>query len=62
MFPITKIQNLLGIYKFKVNNKKTKARYETCLKLKLKNKYTKTTLSCVLLSLLLTLNVFLTLL
>ena len=45
----------------KDNNKKIKTRYETCLKLKLKNKYTKTTLSNgVLLSLLLCLNVFFT--
>ena len=45
---------------FKVNNKNTRTRYETCLKLKLKNKYTGTTFSNgVLLSLLLTFNVFL---
>ena len=41
---------------FKVNNK-NRTRYETFLKLKLKNKHTRTTLSnCVLLSLLLTFN------
>ena len=46
---------------FKGNNKNIRTRYETCLKLKLKNKYTKTTLSNgVLLSLLLSLNVFFT--
>ena len=28
----------------KVNNKNTRTRYEMCLKLKLKNKYTRTTL------------------
>ena len=54
-------QTLLGIYMFKGNNKNIRTRYETCLKLKLKNKYTKTTLSNgVLLSLLLSLNVFFT--
>ena len=30
---------------FKIGNKNTRTRYETCLKLKLKNKYTKMTLS-----------------
>ena len=45
---------------FKVKNKSLRTRYETCLKLKLKNKYTRTTLpNGVLLSLLLTFNVFL---
>ena len=45
---------------FKGNNKNIRTRYEICLKLKLKNKYTKTTLSNgVMLSLLLSLNVFL---
>ena len=60
-FPITTRQTLLGIYMFKGNNKNIRTRYETCLKLKLKNKYTKITLSNgVLLSLLLSLNVFFT--
>ena len=46
---------------FKGNNKNIRTRYETCLKLKFKNKYTETTLSNgVLLSLLLSLNVFFT--
>ena len=45
---------LLGIYMFKGNNKNIRTIYETCLKLKLKNKYSETTLSNgVLLSLLL---------
>ena len=35
--------NLLGIYIFKVDNKNTRARYETCLKLKLKNEYIRAT-------------------
>ena len=53
--------NQLVIYMFKVENTNTRTRYETCLKLKLKNKYTITTLSNgVLLSLLLAFNVFLT--
>ena len=60
-FPIKTRQTLLGIYMFKGNNENIRTRYETCLKLKLKNKYTKTTLSNgVLLSLLLSLNVFFT--
>ena len=47
-------QTLLGIYMFKGNNKNIRTIYETCLKLKLKNKYSETTLSNgVLLSLLL---------
>ena len=47
-------QILLGIYMFKGNNKNIRTIYETCLKLKLKNKYSETTLSNgVLLSLLL---------
>ena len=51
--------NLLDIYMFKFDNKNTRAKYEVCLKLKLKNKYTRTTLSNgVLLSLILTSNVF----
>ena len=33
------------MYMFKGNNKNIRARYETCLKLKLKNKYAKRTLS-----------------
>ena len=33
-------KTLLDIYMFKVENKNTTARYETCLKLKLKKKYT----------------------
>ena len=46
---------------FKGNNKNIRTRYETCLKLKLKNKSIETTLSNgVLLSLLLSLNVFFT--
>ena len=54
--------NLLGIYMFKVDNKNTRAKYEVCLKLKLKNKYTRTTLSnSVLSSLILTSNVFINL-
>ena len=54
-------KTLLGVYLFKVNNKNIRTRYEICLKLNLKNKYTRTTLSNgVLLSLLLSLNVFLT--
>ena len=54
-------KTLLGVYLFKVNNKNIRTRYETCLKLNLKNKYTRTTLSNgVLLFLLLSLNVFLT--
>ena len=58
-FAITTRQTLLGIYLFKGNNK-NRTRLETCLKLELKNKYTETTLSNgVLLSLLLSLNVFL---
>ena len=53
--------NFLGIYMFKVDNKSTRTKYETCLKLKLENKYTRKTLSDgVLLSILLTLNIFLT--
>ena len=49
--------NLLGM--FKVDNKNTRTRYVTCLKLKLKNKYIRTTLSNGdLLTLWLTLNVF----
>ena len=53
--------NLLGIYVFKVDNKNTRTRYEKCLKLKLKNKYIRMTLSNgVLLSLFITLNIFLT--
>ena len=60
-FPITTRQALLGIYMFKTNNKNIRTRYETCLKLKLENKYIETTLSNgVLLSLLLSLNVFFT--
>ena len=52
--------NLLCIYMSKVENKNTRTRCETCLKLKLKNKYARTTLpKGVLLSLLLTLKVFL---
>ena len=44
---------------FKGNNQNIRTRYETRLKLKLKNKYTEATLSNgVLLSLLLSLNVF----
>ena len=59
-FPIKTRQTLLGIYMFKGTDENIRTRYETCLKLKLKNKYTKTTLSnSVLLSLLLSLNVFL---
>ena len=55
-------ENLLDIYMFKVDNKNTTAKYEVCLKLKLKNKYTRTTLSNgVLLSLILTSNVFINL-
>ena len=47
-------QTLLGIYMFKGNKKNIRTIYETCLKLKLKNKYSETTLSNgVLLSLLL---------
>ena len=47
-------QTLLGIYMYKGNNKNIRTIYETCLKLKLKNKYSETTLSNgVLLSLLL---------
>ena len=58
---ITTRQTLLGIYMFKGNNKNIRTRYETCLKLKLKNKYTETTLSNgVLLSLLLPLNLLFT--
>ena len=57
---MTTRETLLGIYMFKVNNKNIRTRYETFLKLKLKNKHTRTTLSNgVLLSLLLTFNVFL---
>ena len=53
--------NLLGIYMFKVDNKNTRTRYEICLRLKFRKTYTSMTLSNgVLLSLLLTLNVFLT--
>ena len=36
--------NLLCIYMFKVNNKSSKTRCETCLELKLKNKYTRKTI------------------
>ena len=43
-FPIKTRQPLLGIYMFKGNNKNIRIRYEQCLKLKLKNKYTETTL------------------
>ena len=54
--------NASGILMFKVDNKNTGPRYETCLKLKLKNKYTRTTLSngsyLVLVFLLLTLKMF----
>ena len=39
-FPVSTRQNLLGIYMFKDGNK-NRTRYETCIKLKLKNKYTK---------------------
>ena len=39
--------NLLGIYMFNVDNKNTRTRYETCLKLKLKNTLTRMTLSKV---------------
>ena len=35
-------KTLLGVYLFKVNNKNIRTRYETCLKLNLKNKYTRT--------------------
>ena len=60
-FPITTRQTLFGIYMFKGNNKNIRTRYETCLKLKLKNKYNEITLSNgVVLSLLLSLNVFFT--
>ena len=51
--------NLFGM--FKVDNKNTRKRCETCLQLKLRNKYTRTALSnSVLLSSLLTLKVLLT--
>ena len=51
----------LGTYMLEVDNRNTRTRCETCLKLKLKNKFTRTTLSNgVLLSLLLILNAFLT--
>ena len=60
-FSFTIKKTLLGILVFKVDNKNTRTRYETCLKLKLQNQFTRTTLSNgVLLSLLLNLNVFLT--
>ena len=50
-----------GISMFKGNSKNIRTRCETCPKLKLKNKYTeKTLLNGVLLSLLLSLNVFFT--
>ena len=58
--PITTRQTLAGISMSKGNNKNIRRRYEIRLKLELKNKYTETTLSNgVLLSLLLSLNVFL---
>ena len=54
--------NLLGIYMFKVDYKKTRTKHEVCLMLKLKNKCTRTTLSNdVLLSFILTSNVFINL-
>ena len=37
--------NLLDMYMLKVDNKNTRLRHETCLKLKLKSKYTRKTLS-----------------
>ena len=51
--------NPLGLYMFKVDNKNTRTRCETYLKLKLKNKNNRTALSNgVLMSLLLSLNIF----
>ena len=44
VFLITIRQKLFGVYMFKVDTKNSRTRYETCLKLKLKNKYTKITL------------------
>ena len=50
----------LGICLFKGYNKNIRTRYETCVKLKLKNKNTKTTLSNGVLLSLLSLNVLFT--
>ena len=59
--PITTRQTLfLGIYMFKGDNKSIRTRYETCVKLKLRDKCTKTTLSNGVLLSLLSLNVLLT--
>ena len=44
-FPIATGQTLLGIYTFIGDNKNIRTRYETCVKLKLKDKYTETTYS-----------------
>ena len=44
-FSITTRKTLLSIYMFKGDNKNISTRYGTCLKLKIENKYTKTTLS-----------------
>ena len=53
-----KQRNLLNIYICKVDNKNTRTRYKTCLKLKIKNKCTrKTSSNGFLLILLLALNV-----
>ena len=57
---IYNMTNLIWDLNVQSDKKNTSTKYETCLKLKLKNKYTITTFSNgVLLSLLLTLNVFL---
>ena len=47
MISNSKKTNLLGIYKFKIGNKNTGTRRETCLKSKLKNIDTRMTLSVV---------------